>query len=125
MNDDKWAIRFYKTSTGSMPVRNFLDSLPNNVFVRVSKDIELLVRFGNNLGPPKVINLRGKDNRPMLELRTKTHDLLIRILFVFKGKEIILMHGFAKKTDETPSRELNQAKTIMRKILNDWGEKNE
>ena len=108
-----------------MPVRNFLDSLPNNVFVRVSKDIELLVRFGNNLGPPKVINLRGKDNRPMLELRTKTHDLLIRILFVFKGKEIILMHGFAKKTDETPLRELNQTKTIMRKILNDWGEKNE
>ena len=61
----------------------------------------------------------------MLELRTKTHDLLVRILFVFSGRDIILMHGFAKKTDETPLRELKQAKIIMRKILNDGGEKNE
>ena len=125
MNTDKWTIEFYKTITGNKPVREFLDSLPKDVFARVSRDIQLLEKFGNNLGPPKVISLRGKDNRPMLELRTKTHDLLVRILFVFKGREIILMHGFAKKTNETPKRELSQAKKIMQKILTDGSEKNE
>ena len=44
------------------------------------------------------------------ELREESNTNIYRILYVFfTGKRIILLHGFTKKTQKTPRREIELA----------------
>jgi len=51
--------------------------------------------------------------RPMgkglYEVRTNLENTIIRILFCVEGEQMILLHGFTKKTQKTPKEDLNLA----------------
>jgi len=49
-------------------------------------------------------------NKKIWELRVDFNKKFHRIFyFIFDGKKIILLHGFNKKTNHTPQKEINKA----------------
>ncbi len=70
---------------------------------KVWRTIHLLEQKGVNLGFPFCSHVRGK----IFELRTSFARLEPRVLyFAAAGSNFVLLHGFLKKADETPEREI-------------------
>lgn len=68
--------------------------------------IEQLSEKGNSLRRPFSAALRNN----ILELRVSGRDNQIRILyFFFYGNKAILSHGFNKKTEKVPEKEIDKA----------------
>ena len=47
---------------------------------------------------------------------------IARVLFTVKGVEMVLLHGFIKKSQKTPSGELELAKTRRNDVLGNKGD---
>ena len=100
-----WNISLYKSSSNDSPVVDFIYSLEKSTRAKVARNIELLEQFGNNLGAPysKKINTR------LYELRIRGREE-VRIFYAFgQGRVIYLLHGFKKKSQKTPRREIETA----------------
>src|SRR5438093_2534215 len=104
-------VYFYKTETGSEPVRDWLKSLPATSRKAIGEDIKT-VQFGWPLGMPLVRKL----HKDLWEVRSKTSQGIARILFSVVGDAMVLLHGFAKKSQKTPAHELETAKTRLRRL---------
>jgi len=101
-----WDIIFYKDSKGNEVIAEFLDSLPIKHRAKVLREIELLSEFGLKLREPHTKHISGK----LWELRVKFSSDISRVFyFVPMNNTIILLHGFVKKTNETPKSEINTA----------------
>ncbi len=87
-------------------VEAFLESLNEKEIAKAIRTIELLEEFGNNLGMPHSKHLTDG----LLELRIRGKRE-IRIFYCFNKNKAILLHAFIKKTQKTPERELNKART--------------
>jgi phage-related protein len=108
----EWEIEFYKTESGRCPVQEFIDSLSKKARAKVFRDIDLLEEFGLELRAPFVRNITGVPK--LKELRTKFGADNYRIFyFAFTGRKFILLHGFIKKTRQTPQREIQIAVNRM------------
>lgn len=108
-----WEIEFYRDSRGEEPFAEFLDDLPLKARVKVVRLIDLLSEQGVLLKEPYTRQIRGK----IRELRVKDHLGHIRVLyFTFTGRRFVLLHGFLKKTDKAPGREID----IAEKRMNDY-----
>lgn len=56
----------------------------------------------------------------IFELRTKFNGNIYRVFFIFDGdKIVVLFNGFQKKTQKTPSNEINKAKRIKKEYYAD------
>jgi len=100
------SVVFFKTNAGSEPVRNWLrEDLTSTQRSIIGKDLKI-VQFSWPVGMPLV--------RPMgnglWELRSVLEDTIARILFTFHHNEIVLLHGFIKKTEKTPKSQIELAK---------------
>jgi phage-related protein len=105
-----WEVEFFENNKGEIPVKDFLDSIIDvKLKAKMVKEIELLEEFGSQLREPhtKPIN----DNRgSMFELRAKQSTNISRVFFFFvRGKKIILLNGFVKKSEKTPKTHINLA----------------
>ena len=101
-----WNIIFYEKENGTAPVQEFLDALPTKHLAKALRDIDVLEEFGPALREPHAKHISGK----LWELRVKSASDISRIFyFVHIGKDIILLHGFVKKSDKTPKREIETA----------------
>ncbi|MCK9595049.1 MAG: type II toxin-antitoxin system RelE/ParE family toxin [Candidatus Omnitrophica bacterium] len=105
-----YEILFYKTETEKSPVREFLDGLPSKARSKILRWCERLSVYGPDLPRPYADTVRGK----IRELRVIFASTQYRLLYFFSGKYIVVTHGFIKKTDEVPSKELEKAINIMR-----------
>lgn len=107
-------MEYYRDSKGNEPVANFIDSLPLGTRAKVFRLIELLAKYGVLLKEPYTKQVRGK----VRELRIKDSKGAIRVLyFTYTGKRFILLHGFIKKGDKTPEREIDMAEKRMRDFI--------
>ena len=53
----------------------------------------------------------------MYEVRAKDHKGIYRVIYVaHTGRRFILLHGFIKKTQKTPRRELEIAKERLKEL---------
>lgn len=103
-------INYYKTPAGNQPVKKYLQKLKespdpgeNEMCEDISTFLIALSERGNSLGMPMVRHLQGTD---LWELRPLPH----RILYcVMDGNQIVLLHIFVKKSQETPKTELDTA----------------
>lgn len=57
-----------------------------------------------------------KLDRDLWEVRTTLKDKIARVLFTFHEGQIVLLHGFIKKTQRTPLEDLQQAKDRMKDV---------
>lgn len=80
--------------------------------------LELLEEHEPALGMPFSRHL----DDGIFELRTVQGSNITRVLYFFvAGGEIVLTHGFVKKTQKTPAREIERAK----RMREDWRSRNE
>jgi len=106
-----WKIEFYPPGTDESPVTDFLDSLPLTSLDKVRHAMRLLQEFGPRLRQPNSKKLTGYSK--LFELRTSGSSPVRLLYTVFNGKFIIL-HGFVKKTNLTPAKEIKTALSRMR-----------
>lgn len=99
-------VRFFQTTTGAEPVRDWLLVLPAVERRMIGEDIKA-VQFRWPLGMPLVRKLSGK----VWEVRTQLPTRIARVLFTVKGGQMILLHGFIKKTQATPQDALRLAES--------------
>ena len=97
-------VRFFRESTGSEPVRDWLKRLPVEEMREIGSDIKT-VQFGWPIGMPLVDHIDGD----VWEVRTRLSTRIARVLFVLEGNVMVLLHGFIKKTQKTPKHELDLA----------------
>jgi phage-related protein len=102
---------FYKTTSGAEPVRDWLKSLTKEEKKNIGEDIKT-VQFGWPLGMPLVEKL----DAGIWEIRTHLKSKIARVFFTIHENNIILLHGFIKKTQKTPHQELDLAKHRLRQL---------
>ena len=109
-----YIINFFKKQDGSCPVEEFLDSLDNKMRAKILLAIALLQTNGPQLREPYSKPLGDG----IFEIRAKQGNNITRTLYFFyDGKQIILTNGFVKKTQKTPSAEIQRAKKYRAEYL--------
>jgi len=99
-------VEAYEKANGDVPLIGFLSELNPKMRAKVLRDIDLLEKEGNLLREPYTKYL----GNGIYELRTKqSSDIARTLFFFFTGNRIIITHGFTKKSDKTPSKEINKA----------------
>ncbi len=97
---------FYETVDGRRPVEEFVESLDHDTQDRFILKQQLLQDFGPQLRHPHTDHLE----EGIFELRFKGKEGQIRVLFFFfYGKRIIFTHGFVKKAQKAPRKEIEIA----------------
>ena len=101
-----WHIDYYESGSGKYPVAEFIDSLDTKSRARIARTLDLLEEFGVQLGMPYVRYLE----RQLWELRVRLGRNRYRIIyFLATEKTFILLHGFSKKTDAVPRKDIEIA----------------
>ena len=117
-----WEIEYYQTATGSVPVAEFIDSLSPQAKAKFIRSLELLEQYGLLLREPWVKNI--PNIAKLRELRFTSFGEIYRFFFFpVTGRKLILLHGFKKKTQETPRRELQTAEARMKDYIQRYGGK--
>ena len=106
------AARFYVPGTGANPVRDWLMELPAADRKQIGHDIRD-VEFGWPVGMPLCRSLGSG----LWEVRsTLPSRRIARVLFCVGGGELVLLHGFIKKTQKTPADDLSTAMKRMKEV---------
>ena len=109
-----WEVSFYVTKSGQQVVYDFVKGLDAISYAKTLRQINLLETYGTDLGMPHSKPLDGG----LIELRVRGKQE-VRIFYVFAQKRnIYLLHGFIKKTQQTPKKELNVARDRQKEIEN-------
>ncbi|MBI3290011.1 type II toxin-antitoxin system RelE/ParE family toxin [Candidatus Microgenomates bacterium] len=104
--DEQWKILLYRTRQGDSPVREFINSLELRAQVKVYDAITLLRNFGIKLGSPHVKKVTGTE---IWELRILGADNIRVFYIAITSKTFLILHGFKKKKDKTPPKEIRIA----------------
>ena len=99
-------VAFWRSATGVEPVREWLKSLEKGDRYEIGTAIKT-VEFGWPIGMP-VCKPMGSG---LWEVRTTlTKGRSVRVLFCVHEDQMILLHGFMKKTQKTPKHDLALAR---------------
>ena len=105
---------FYCSDNGNEPVREWLLGLSKDDRKAIGADIQT-VEFGWPVGMPVCRPMKDR----LYEVRTNLSDGRIsRVLFCFHHGHMLLLHGFIKKSQQTPKPDLDLAKKRKREIDN-------
>lgn len=109
----KISVFFFKNDKGKTPVRDWILGFSPKDKKIIGEDIKT-VEFGWPVGMPVVRPFGNK----LFEVRSDLSDGSdSRILFTIYEGHMVLLHGFIKKTQKTPPRELRLAKNRMKKFF--------
>ncbi|HSB31350.1 MAG TPA: type II toxin-antitoxin system RelE/ParE family toxin [Candidatus Sulfobium mesophilum] len=112
----EWSIEYYVADNGKSPARDFINSLSAESKAKFIFIADLLTEYGLNVREPYVKPITG--SRKLFEIRIKDRQNIHRVFyFAFTGRKLILLHGFTKKTDKLPSREIEIAEARMKDYL--------
>ncbi len=110
----KWKIEFYQKENEEYPVKKFIDGLTKKHFAKALWEIGLLEEYGTVLKEPYAKAIKGEEYKGIWELRIKFASDISRIFYFMPiGDKFVLLHGFVKKTEETPASEIDIAKRYM------------
>ena len=106
----EWEVEYYQKENGEIPVEDFLLTLEPKLRAKAYSDIMLLKQLGINIRAPYSTTIKGNKYKSLFELRTKFSSDITRIFyFLFENNKFVLLHGFVKKTNKTPPKELERA----------------
>lgn len=114
-----YEVEYYEDRHGRRPVEEMMNDLRDRA--RNSKDariqyekilahIRTLESFGTRIGEPQVKHIEGD----LWELRPLSRRILF---FYWREGKFILLHHFVKKTQKTPSREIERAERNLKDHL--------
>lgn len=108
-------VKYYETKAGNCPIREFIDELSYLLQEELVEAIDVL-ESGEILKMPLSKPLYNV-YRGLNELRLKDNSGNYRIFYYIKVKDgIYFLHGFKKKTQKTPQRELKIAVKRLKEI---------
>ena len=103
-----WIIQFFNER-----VQKDINKRPVGIYTDFLRITELMVEHGADLKMP-ISKALGKG---LFELRCKGKESIGRVFYcTMVDHEIILLHGFIKKTQKTPPHELEIAKRRRKEI---------
>ena len=109
-------IEFYRTNSRRSPVEEFLISLPSKARQKVAFVLRI-IREMHPVPAEYFKKLRSTDD--IWEARIQFAGNIYRLLGFFEKDDlIILVSGFAKKTQKTPKKEIELAEQRKREYLN-------
>lgn len=95
-------VIFFRNPSGREPVREWLKEMDKEDRTAIGEDIKL-VQFRWPLGMPLVRKLEAD----LWEVRSHLSDgRIARLFFTVRRTEMVLLHGFIKKSQKTPSNEM-------------------
>ena len=99
-------IYYYISPTGDNPIEQFLDSLSERQQVKILRIFQYIKEYGLSAILPHTKKLTGTS---LWEIRILGKDN-IRVLYVIPTSNFVLvLHGFIKKSQKTPIKELQTA----------------
>jgi phage-related protein len=112
------SVNFYKTSALKCPVMDFLDSLSGKVAQKITWVLRLIEEI--DVVPTKYFKKLSPYD--IWEVRIDFSGNSYRILsFIYNDAQLILTHGFMKKTQKTPKNEIEKTLTYKNEYLNNGG----
>ena len=109
-------IYFYKDADGSLPLLQWLDTLPKKVQVKCTERISRLADLGNELRRPEADYLRDG----IYELRASYQGVHYRLLYFFAGRAVVVLsHGITKER-RVPKKEIDRAIKRKEQVATDF-----
>ena len=114
-----YKINFYQDAQGRQPIKEYLDTLQAAAdstkdsrikLKKIYEDLEVLALTGTRAGIPYVKHIQDD----LWELRPLRDRIFF---FCWQGDRLILLHHFAKQTQRTPRREIEQAKRNLKDFI--------
>jgi phage-related protein len=104
-------VRFFQTTNAKEPVGEWLKALIKDDRQSIGEDIKT-AQFGWPLGMPLVRKLE----KNLWEVRTPITNGIARVLFTIIGNQMVLLHGFVKKSQKTPKPDLETARKRLKLV---------
>ena len=103
---------FYRSARGAEPVRDWLKELADTDRRALGYDIGV-VEFGWPIGMP----LRRALGAGLWEIRTSlAGNRIARVMFCIADGQLVLLHGFIKKSRKTPAPDLALARFRQKEV---------
>ena len=108
-------VNFFITTSENEPVRDWLKDMDRENRKIIGEDIKL-IQFRWPLGMPLV----RKMETDLWEVRSKLENgNIARVFFTVQDNQMILLHGFIKKSQKTLIKEIELARTRKNQWLNE------
>ena len=104
MNNMKISFLFERTY-------NFLFELDDISVGKINKSLGLLEKHGNSIKYPHTKYVADG----VFELRV-IGGKHIRIFFIFRNEEALVLHAFVKKTEKTPKKEIDHVLRLKKEL---------
>jgi phage-related protein len=99
-------ILYYTTPSGQNPIDKFLNPLSGKQQAKILRVFQSIKDYGLQSILPHVKKLAGT---PLWEIRILGQDNL-RVIYVVPLQDtVLILHGFIKKTQKTPKKEIETA----------------
>ena len=103
-----WQLSFYSAKVAAQ-----VEAWPDGVLVSFARIAELMLEHGPDLGLPHTRAMGGG----LFEVRAKGREGIGRAFYcAIVGQRIVILHAYIKKTEQTPARELETARTRLREV---------
>jgi len=108
-------VNFYTSADGKCPVTDFLDSLSGKQVQKVAWVLQLIEEL-DVIPTTYLKKLTNTDD--IWEVRVLISGNIFRLLGFFDGDNlVVLAHGFQKKTQKTPAKEIKVAERRRKDYL--------
>ncbi len=105
-----WFIEFFDESVEVDTL-----ALPSKILAKLLNIFDLIEIAGANLGEPYTKPLTDG----LFEIKAKAYEGIGRSIYCYKkGRKIIILHSFVKKTQKTPKRDIELALKRKKEIDN-------
>lgn len=103
-----WSIHYHTEA-----VESFVLGLPPGLLARYLRLTDMMLEFGANLGMPHTQALSDG----LFELRVKGKEGIARVFYcTLAGQRIIMLHGFIKKSQKIPPKEMKLARERLAEV---------
>lgn len=105
-----WSIQYFNAR-----VQQGIEVWPVGIYADFLRLIQLMEHHGADLRMPHSRAM----GQGLFELRCKGQEGIGRVFYcTIVGREIVILHSFIKKTQETPDRELALARKRLKEVQN-------
>nr|WP_206171254.1 type II toxin-antitoxin system RelE/ParE family toxin [Trinickia terrae] len=105
-----WTVTYYNER-----VKRDVFALPTGILADYLRLLDLMQEFGANLCMP---HSRAMGDG-LFELRPMGREGIGRVLYcTHAGQQVVVLHSFVKKTEETPHHELRKARARLKEVRN-------
>ena len=108
-------VLVFREADGRIPMEDWLDFLPTKARAKCLQYMRLLAASGHELRRPIADILRGE----IYELRPSHGGVQYRILYFFRGRDVVVLSHGIMKQQEVPAVEIRRAQERKRLALAD------